>query len=463
MIALYPRVSTDEQREHGFSIDNQKERLEAFCKSQGWADYRFYVDDGYSGTNMERPALKRMIRDVKEGKIDTVVVYKLDRLSRKQKDVLYLLEDVFDANGVAFKSATEPFDTATPLGKAMLGILAVFAQLERDTIVERATAGRRQRIRRGIWPGGREPFGYSWNVETQTLEVIPEQAELVRQAFSMYLKGHSRLSIAEWLTDRSNDRVFDHAVVRDMLARPIYTGRMNNAGVLVDGKHDAIIDTQTFERVQAETKKRNEGRAPIGDYFLSGILRCGVCGGPVYHFTMSGKYTYEYYACRNQHVRKKERTNNCSLGYIRQEKLDARVAARIKQFALNPQDVVDELTRRNDQVDQSSMVETLESELKQIDEKLERWYDAFESGTLDPARLSARIDKLEGEKKTILLRLSEIDDTPTDNKADVIDTLVTIGESWDAMTYDEQKTVLRLAVDHVIVYPKGEFELVWNV
>src|SRR5690606_20789751 len=226
-------------------------------------------DDGYTGTNMDRPALKKMIRHIEKGEISTVVVYKLDRLSRKQKDVLFLLEDVFEANGVSFKSATEPFDTSTPLGKAMLGILAVFAQLERDTIVERVTFGRRRRVRTGKWYGGRVPFGYRWNAEDEVLEIVPEQAELVKKVFSMYLQGHSYLSIAEWLAARTKDRVIDHSVIRDMLQRPVYTGHLNNAGVLVKGNHEAIIDMETFERVQKEIQRRKEGRAPLGNYLLS--------------------------------------------------------------------------------------------------------------------------------------------------------------------------------------------------
>src|SRR5579875_2069397 len=134
-VALYCRVSTEEQAVSGFSIDHQKERLIAYCKSQGWDNFSIYVDDGCTGTNLDRPQMQRLIRDVQAGLINTVLVYKLDRLSRKQKDVLYLLEDLFERHQVVFRSATEPFDTSTSLGRAMIGILAVFGQLERDTIV----------------------------------------------------------------------------------------------------------------------------------------------------------------------------------------------------------------------------------------------------------------------------------------------------------------------------------------
>lgn len=463
-VALYCRVSTDEQAQQGFSIDNQKERLEAFSLSQGWSDYRFYIDDGSSGTSMDRPALRRLIQHIEKKQIETVVVYKLDRLGRRQKDVLFLLEDVFEKSNVAFKSATEPFDTATPLGKAMIGILAVFAQLERDTIIERLSSGRRQRILKGKWYGGRVPFGYRWDTKTQKLEVIPEQAELVKKAYSLYLQGHSRLYIAEWLSSRSKDRVFDHAVVRDLLQRPIYTGRLNNVGELVSGDHEAIIDIETFERVQNEVKTRREGRAPIGDYLLSGLLRCGLCGGPVIH-VWANKRRYQYYACRAQHVRAKDANNDCSLGYIPKIKLEQWIVQKLKALSLDLESVQQELTTQNTgSTRDEEMIASLQKQLESIEEKLERWFDAFEQGLLNPGQLKNRIDALEEEKKAITFRLDELDDEPKEDRTDdVLGTLQRIGEAWDFMTFEEQKVVLRAALDHVILYPGRDPELVWNV
>ena len=166
-VGLYCRVSTEEQAASGFSIDHQQSRLKAYCESQGWAKYSLYTDDGYTGTNLNRPQMQRMMKDIETGKIDTVLVYKLDRLSRHQKDVLYLLEDLFEHYGVVFKSATEPFDTSTPLGRAMIGILAVFGQLERDTIIERTKSGKSERTKQGLWYGGPVPFGYEWSTSEQ--------------------------------------------------------------------------------------------------------------------------------------------------------------------------------------------------------------------------------------------------------------------------------------------------------
>ena len=122
MIALYSRVSTQEQAANGHSIDEQKERLESYCKALGWSDFKHYTDAGHSGGTIYRPALQELIRDIQG--IEKVLVYKLDRLSRSQKDTLYLIEDVFLKNGVGFASVSENFDTGSPFGKAMIGMLA---------------------------------------------------------------------------------------------------------------------------------------------------------------------------------------------------------------------------------------------------------------------------------------------------------------------------------------------------
>ena len=164
--ALYIRVSTDAQREEGYSIEAQKEMLKAFCVTKNIRNYEFYIDGGFSGSNLERPEMQRLIREVKEKKIDCVIVYKLDRLSRSQRDTLYLIEEVLNPNHVDFISMNESMDTSTPLGRLMLGILSAFAQLERENIKERTRMGMKERVKAGLWPGGgRIPFGYDYDSE----------------------------------------------------------------------------------------------------------------------------------------------------------------------------------------------------------------------------------------------------------------------------------------------------------
>ena len=158
--ALYVRVSTDAQREEGYSIDAQREMLGAYCVSRGIKSFEYYTDGGFSGSNTDRPELSRLISDVKNGGVACVIVYKLDRLSRSQKDTLFLIEDVFNPMETDFISLNENMDTSTPIGRAMLGIMSAFAQLERETIRERTRMGMRERVKSGLWMGGGKiPFG----------------------------------------------------------------------------------------------------------------------------------------------------------------------------------------------------------------------------------------------------------------------------------------------------------------
>ena len=203
--ALYIRVSTDAQFEEGYSVDAQKEKLEQYCKLKDITDYEFYVDGGWSGSNIERPEMKRMITDIKNREISAVIVYKLDRLSRSQKDTVFLLEDIFNPNECNFISLNENFDTTTPYGKAMIGILSVFAQLERENIRERTRMGMYERVKSGLWMGGgRIPFGYDYDKNKNVL-VPNSHAEDVKKIYDLYLQGYSTTQLAQ-MFDVASDR-----------------------------------------------------------------------------------------------------------------------------------------------------------------------------------------------------------------------------------------------------------------
>ena len=158
----YIRVSTDEQTQHGYSLEAQAQAIKKYCELQGWELVRIYRDDGYSGASMERPDLQQLLEDVYLRKFDVVVVWKLDRLSRNLKDTLYLLDDALEKNGIGFISIQEQFDTTTPIGKAVMQIIAVFAQLEREMITERMKMGKYQKARLGQF-GGHVLYGYRKN------------------------------------------------------------------------------------------------------------------------------------------------------------------------------------------------------------------------------------------------------------------------------------------------------------
>lgn len=196
-VAGYIRVSTEEQSREGISLEMQADRIRAYCESQGWALAALYEDAGASGTHLQRPGLQRLLASLQD--VDAILVWKVDRLSRRQKHVLSILEDVLEPAGVGFKSVTEPFDTTTPMGKAFLGMLAVFAQLERDTIAHRTREALRHVQAAGRHVGA-PPFGFTAGVNG--LEPVPAELEVVQQAGRLRAAGYTLRQIAEWLSAR---------------------------------------------------------------------------------------------------------------------------------------------------------------------------------------------------------------------------------------------------------------------
>lgn len=470
VVGIYIRVSTDEQAEQGYSLDAQRERLEAYCISQGWQEFRIYMDDGYTGTNTNRPGLKRLIRHIEEQKINLVLVYKLDRLSRKQKDVLSLLEDVFEKNNVGFKSATEPFDTSTPFGKAMIGVLAVFAQLDRDMIIERLTTGRKQRISNGKWPGGRVPFGYNWDSATDMFFVNEEEARIVKEIFKMYLEGHSRLAISEWASKRTNARYIDHSTVREILARPVYKGVLRQSEQEVLGNFKPIVEEVVWDAVQEECQKRKDGAPPIGEYMLTGLMSCGVCGSSVVHVKRKtvkrgNTYSYDFYACKQQHVRAKDKKNNCSLGYVQRNIVEEFVVKSIKELSADTEKLKKLLNDENDSSNQEAALSQLRNELKQVNVGLENLYDAIQSGDLKASSVSNRIRQLEEQREALEMDIDEfIDLQPREShsKKESFEALKLAGDVWDLFTEEEQKIMLHKLVKKVILKGKGiDPEIEW--
>lgn len=465
-VACYLRVSTIDQVQ-GYSLDMQRERLEAYCKVQGWDDHTFYMDDGESATNIERPGMRRLIRHIDEKRIDAVIVMKLDRLSRKQKDVLYLLEDVFEKNGIIFKSATEPFDTSTPLGKAMIGVLAVFAQLERDMIVERTVGGKLQRIRGGKWHGGHAPFGYQWPEEGDDLIIVMDEADTIRDVFKGFIDGDSYNSLAKWAQGKHPTHTFEASVIKRLISRPTYAGMMLYSGNVYESSTEAIIDKQIWEESQRELKRRNEGLPPRGEYLLTGLCRCSLCGSSVVHETKQSKnkktgkvYYKDYICCKAQ----KFKPYSCAMGYHRRIEVEDYIINKIKTIGSDANNIKEQLKSQTDN-DNSELIHALESRVKAADSGLENLMEAIQIGAVKASAVAKRIKDLEDEKEAAEKSLEEFrDKEPVVNESVDISFIQAIGDAWDEMTEEEQKIVMRKIIVTVKINPRGsEPEIMWNL
>ena len=349
--ALYVRVSTDQQAERGESIETQKSRLLQYAKEKG-LNPRVYDDAGYSARDTNRPAYRKLIVDIKAGKVESVTVTKLDRISRNVRDVVNLVDDIFDQYNISFRALDQQFDTSTPMGRVTINMLATLGQWERETISERVRIDMHHRAGKGKWNGGPVPFGYTTyafearrfqekgltkeeafqkaravcSVE-KMLYPHPEQALLVKRIFEMYVECKSQRSVTHWLNTKAHKTArgatWASSTVSRILRNPVYIGKMvygkrvslkaskkikkrrEEEWVKANGIHAPIIDEAMFKKTQEVLK--SQATEPVrvkSEYLLSGLLRCGKCSGRMHgYLNERDGHTWSYYRCTN-HVHK---------------------------------------------------------------------------------------------------------------------------------------------------------------
>ena len=324
--AIYTRVSTSEGLEQEFtSLDNQRESAESYIqsqKSEGWMLFpERYDDGGFTGANTERPALQKLLTDIKEGKINCVVVYKVDRLSRSLLDFSQLLE-FFDQNNVTFVSVTQAFNTNTSMGRLTLNILLSFAQFEREIISERTRDKMGAAKKKGKWVGGRPGLGYDIDKVNHKLVVNQDEAKIVREIFDLYLEKRSLLSVAMALNEKNYKTKsytaakgnkfggikFKSTGVQLIVKNALYTGRVSYRGQLYPGEHERIVSDEIFKVAQEIIANNRRERKIAGTTknmgLLNNILRCKVCESTMYCvYSMKGKNKYNYYLCMNAQKR----------------------------------------------------------------------------------------------------------------------------------------------------------------
>jgi len=325
--AVYTRKSTEEGLEQEFnSLDAQREAGEAFIKSQaseGWTCLPDRYDDGgWSGGNMERPALQRLMADIEAGKIDCVVVYKVDRLSRSLLDFAAMMQ-TFEKHKVSFVSVTQQFNTATSMGRLILNVLLSFAQFEREIISERTRDKIAATRRKGKWAGGHPILGYDVAPRGFRLAVNAEEAERVRAIFKLYLQHESLLPVVQelerrgwlnkrWTTRKGHERggkAFTKTSLYKLLTNVAYVGKVRYKDEVHGGEHAAIVDPAIWQRVQALLERNGRtGGVPVRNKFgalLKGIIRCVPCDCAMTpsHTTREGTKRYRYYVCSSAQKR----------------------------------------------------------------------------------------------------------------------------------------------------------------
>lgn len=464
-VAIYVRVSTTNQAEEGYSIDEQKDKLTSYCDIKDWNIYEIYTDGGFSGSNTERPALEQLIRDAERKKFDTVLVYKLDRLSRSQKDTLFLIEDVFIKNGIEFLSLQENFDTSTPFGKAMIGLLSVFAQLEREQIKERMQLGKLGRAKAGksmMW--ARTSYGYDYQKETGSLTINPAQSLVVKYIFERYLAGRSITKLRDDLNEKYPKEIsWNYRAVRGILSNPVYCGYNQYKGQLFPGEHEPIISEDVYKRTQEELKIRQRTAAEKTNprpfqakYMLSGLAQCGYCGAPLkllMGMVRKDGTRFIRYECHQRHPRKTKGVtvynNNvkCDSGFYEKDALENYVLTEISKL----QDDTGYL----DKIFSGDNAETIdrESYKKQIEElskKLSRLNDLYIDDRITLEELQSKSAEFISMRATLETELENDPALRRDKrKADMRELLN--AEKVFSMDYERQKILVRGIINKVQV------------
>jgi len=440
LAALYVRVSTDAQREEGYSIEAQQEMLIAYCVSRGIKDYRLYIDGGFSGSNIERPEMTRLIADIRLGRISHVIVYKLDRLSRSQKDTLYLIEDILIPHGVSFVSLNENMDTATPIGRAMLGIMSAFAQLERETIRERTRMGMRERVKSGLWPGGGKiPFGYDYDA-AQGILVPNADADTVRLMYDRYRKGWSMMAIARY-TGLKYERLAEQ-----ILRRKTNAGYIVYNGVEYKGKHEPLISEAVYEETMRLMAERARGSRSGAKHLLAGLVECGVCGAKM-RYQKWGKAGYKIY-CYSQDKGKPHlaRSDHCNNRKLWADELEEAVIADL--FAMSSRKLGEET---GEEQRGKGLDELLKEQIERSERKLKNLYHLY--GDSGDETLAETIGETRKELTEAKERLTSLMAAAGDVKREkaLWREIRSAEEAWDFMTQTEKQNVLRSCIEKIVV------------
>jgi len=417
--AVYTRKSTEEGLEQEFnSLDAQREAGEAYIasqKSEGWSCLPDRYDDGgFTGGNMDRPALKRLLADIEAGNVDCIVVYKVDRLSRSLIDFARIM-DVLERNHVAFVSVTQQFNTSTSMGRLMLNVLLSFAQFEREMISERTRDKIAATRRKGKWSGGMPMLGYDVDVRGGRLVVNEAEAAQVRQVFALYLERESLIATAaelnargwttkRWITRKGLERggrLFGKNNVLAILSNPIYVGKITYKDEVHAGEHPAIVDEALFARVQRLLKRNGRsGGAHVKNRhgaLLKGLVRCKACGcamapsHTVRRHASNGTKVYRYYCCTNA---QKRGWHVCPSPSVPAPELERFVVEQIRCIGTDANLLAETLGESRRQHEEA--VGQLEDEKRRLDRELHRH--------------EAELRKLAGQDGSATDRMADIQD-----------------------------------------------------
>ena len=473
--AIYVRVSTEEQAQEGFSIRAQEQKLKDYVRIKDWSIYKIYADEGISGKDITgRPAVKEMIADIKAGHVKNVLVFKIDRLTRSTADLIYLV-DLFNANDCEFNSLMESIDTQTASGRMFIKIIGIFAEFERENIIERTRVGVERKVKEGYsLCTSSASFGYD-RVKGQKIQTVnPAEAEVVRDIFDMFVgNGLTLTDIARRLNLRGistkQGKTWASGKVRRVLANCNYVGdvrhHINDSRHKreYDGLHKAIIPQELFDAAQGileGNKKVGITKPPNDDKYFAGFLVCAKCGYKLKTYESRKKLKTKIqitvgYVCRNHTL------GTCTVGSMSHKKVEAAFEEYISEIA--DFDAVDTRSLAEEEKakhDNSEAISSLENKLKNLETRERETLERYVRNEIDFEDYRQMKDLVASDKQVLGAELERLKAAQSPAATKPQEIALNFKKNWDGLSNPERRAFLKQFVERIVIESmktKGEY------
>ncbi|MGF6356130.1 site-specific DNA recombinase [Paenibacillus sp. 4624] len=477
-VAAYIRVSTDEQADKGNSLTEQMERLKAYCVSMGWNEPKFYIDDGYSAKDLRRPAIKKMLNDVTQGKIQVVLTTKIDRFCRNMLDLLSTV-DLLSKHDCSYISSTERFDTSTAHGRMTLNLLGTFAEFERDRTSERVKDNMLSIAKNSDRAISGPCFGY--DIVDKKYAINEEEAKIVKYMFDLALNGDGPRMIAKKLNDRGittkRNKQWDQTNVKRLIKNRKLTGtleynkretsgvkttfRDESEWIIKENNHPAIISEEIFDKVKEilYSRARSSKHADSETYLLTGIVKCGHCGRNMKGNTARNKnkyneYTYYRYVCASY-----VQGYGCKYHAVHREDLETIIIDQVKGLASASVKELDiKISPRLSAIEE---IQDLKNQLSKVDKRIQKQIEAYENDLISADDLKTASERIRKNREELNARIKELESS-TREAASVQEIAVEFLPDILGEDRLKAKNALRLLIEEVVV-TDGEFiDITWK-
>jgi len=480
LTAGYIRVSTEMQVERD-SLINQEEMIANFARSRG-KEWKIYRDAGISAKDKDRPAFQAMLNDIKKDLVEAVVVTKLDRITRRLNDLIFL-KDFFEENGVAFISITQNLDTSTPMGRFSFYILGLVAELEREMTAERVAEDMKGRARRGKWNGGVVPYGFTYQIDSKNLAIDPKESEIVKTIYHLYLKHKSFRNVVHSLNSTGiktrDGKPWSSTSVHRILQNPIYYGALTynkrkSAGktskprpieehLLIEDVFNPIIPKDRFLEIQGiiAGQKKIPPSSKHSQYLLTGLLECQLCGSKMYGYTYSDPRKegrlYRYYRC-NGHISKG--TSVCPGNTVDSRLVEGIIVDELKSISTSAENLGQEVENFRIRFDEEvaprlEQQNAVQHSLARIDKKAQRLLGLYEDELIDKDEFTREKISLESEKEFLKQELEVINqnifssDVANFDLQTTLSSIHNLADVYEELEHQEKKELLRTIINKV--------------